>query len=107
MSGVPPHRARARPDGPLAPLLTALLDPDPDRRPSTTAAALERLRRIGVPAGMPWRNRPGAPSVPNRWGPDPDAGKALARALSLGALVGFVAAAALAVGVLTVLALRV
>jgi serine/threonine-protein kinase len=47
------------PEGPLRPLLTALLCPDPAQRP-TAAAALERLRRVEVPRDGPW------PQVPDR-----------------------------------------
>jgi serine/threonine-protein kinase len=51
--------------GPLNPLLDALTDPDPDLRPPTAAAALERLRRIDVPDDGPW------PEVPDRLGEPP------------------------------------
>lgn len=54
------------PDGPLRPLLESLTDPDPDLRPPTAAAALERLRRIVVPQDGPW------PDVPDRLGDPPE-----------------------------------
>ena len=59
-------RLGAAPDGPLRPLLEAMTDPDPDRRPPTAAAALTRLRRLEVPADRPW------PVVPDRLGPPPE-----------------------------------
>ena len=48
LTGRPPRPGRAPlvPEGPLRPLLAALVDPDPRLRPPTAAAALERLRRI-------------------------------------------------------------
>lgn len=51
--------------GPLRPLLEALADPDPSRRPATAAVALERLRRLDLPADEPW------PVVPDRLGEAP------------------------------------
>jgi serine/threonine-protein kinase len=62
--------------GRLRPLLDALTDPDPDRRPPTAAAALDRLRRIGVPPGAPWRAHPRPPHVPDRLGDRPAPGTA-------------------------------
>ena len=50
------------PEGPLRRLVTALVDPDPELRPPTAAAALDRLRRIEVPDDGPW------PAVPDRLG---------------------------------------
>ena len=37
--------------------------PDPGRRPATAAAALDRLRALGVPAGAPWQADPDPPDV--------------------------------------------
>ncbi|WP_243058276.1 serine/threonine-protein kinase [Nocardioides sp. SR21] len=51
--------------GPLRPLLDALTDPDPERRPPTAAEALARLRRIDVPHDRLW------PEVPDRLGEPP------------------------------------
>ena len=61
------------PDGRLRPLLEALTAPEPGLRPPTAAAALERLRRTGVPVGEPWRADPRPPHVPDRLGPAPAA----------------------------------
>jgi serine/threonine-protein kinase len=55
------------PDGALRPLVEALIDPDPERRPPSATAALKRLRRIDVPLDGPW------PTVPDRLGRVPDA----------------------------------
>jgi eukaryotic-like serine/threonine-protein kinase len=60
-------RLGAAPDGPLGPLLEAMTSADPDLRPPTAAAALERLRRIEVARDLPW------PYVPDRH-PDPPTG---------------------------------
>ncbi len=56
------------PAGPLAGLLEALTSPDPDRRPPSALAALERLHRLGVPPGTPWDEHPHPPHVPDRLG---------------------------------------
>lgn len=54
------------PPGPLAPLLAALRDPEPARRPADAAAALATLRALDLPPGPPWsRDRP-APDVRDR-----------------------------------------
>ncbi len=54
------------PPGPLAPLLAALRDPDPARRPADAAAALAGLRALDLPPGPPWsRDRP-TPDVRDR-----------------------------------------
>lgn len=85
LTGRPPRPGRPLlvPEGPLRPLVTALLDPDPSLRP-TAAAALDRLRRLDVPADGPW------PVVPDRL-PPPPAGE---RAATV-AIVCFLAAIAL------------
>jgi serine/threonine-protein kinase len=51
------------PAGALAPLLTALLQDDPDDRPESAAAALVELRSLGVP---PWQ---GGIDIPDRLPP--------------------------------------
>ncbi|CAI9402908.1 serine/threonine-protein kinase [Nocardioides sp. T2.26MG-1] len=56
--GAPP------PDGPLGPLLAAMTSADPDLRPPSAAAALERLRLLDLPHGGPGE-RPW-PFVPDR-----------------------------------------
>ncbi len=61
---------RGAPDqllGVLGPLLEAMTSADPDLRPPTAAAALERLRRIEVPSDRPW------PHVPDRLPEEPAA----------------------------------
>jgi serine/threonine protein kinase len=55
------------PRGPLRPLLVALTEHDPERRPPAAADARIRLRAIGVPEGAPWQHRPHAPVVPDRF----------------------------------------
>jgi len=60
-----PGRVPMVPEGPLRRLVTALVDPDPELRPPTAAAALDRLRRIEVPDDGPW------PAVPDRLGDVP------------------------------------
>ncbi|GAA1778308.1 hypothetical protein GCM10009795_025550 [Nocardioides hankookensis] len=64
LTGRPPRPGRAPmvPEGPLRPLVEALVDPDPQLRPPTAGAALERLRRLDVPVDGPW------PAVPDRLG---------------------------------------
>ena len=66
LTGRVPHGPRALPPGPLRPLLRDLLDPDPGGRPATAAAARDRLRSIGSPAGAPWRASRRPPDVPDR-----------------------------------------
>jgi serine/threonine protein kinase len=51
------------PDTPLGLLLTSFTHPDAGRRPATAAAALDRLRALGVPAGAPWQADPDPPDV--------------------------------------------
>lgn len=67
LTGRPPRPGRAPmvPEGPLRPLLEALVDHDPLLRPPSAAAALERLRRLDLPPDGPW------PVVPDRLGPPP------------------------------------
>ena len=70
LTGRPPRPDRSPlvPEGPLRPLVTALLDDDPTLRP-TAAQALDRLRRLDLRADPadPW------PTVPDRFGPPPGA----------------------------------
>ena len=61
LTGRPP--GAAAPDSRLGRLLGRLTDPDPDRRPASAAAALARLRALGVPAGAPWQAEPRPPDV--------------------------------------------
>jgi serine/threonine-protein kinase len=69
LTGRVPRDRGSVPPGPLRPLLHALTDPRPDGRPPTAAAALVRLRALGLPAGEPWRSGPGPPFVPDRLRP--------------------------------------
>jgi serine/threonine-protein kinase len=51
----------------LRPLVVALTDPDPARRPADAQQARTLLRTLGVPEGTPWRQQPGPPEVPDRF----------------------------------------
>jgi serine/threonine-protein kinase len=66
LTGGPP--GSPAPDSPLGRLLTHLADPDPDRRPASAAAALARLRALGVPSGAPWQADPDPPCVVDLFG---------------------------------------
>ncbi|MEJ7833205.1 MAG: serine/threonine-protein kinase [Nocardioides sp.] len=105
LTGLSPHHRPPPPPGPLQPLVTALTARNPDDRPASAAAALERLRRVGVPPGAPWQTDPGPPVVPDRLGdPAPDRRARSAdpgRASSLLAIGCFVLAIALSLGALT------
>jgi eukaryotic-like serine/threonine-protein kinase len=68
LTGRVPRSTRELPRGRLRRLLTDLCDPDPDRRPPSASAALDRLRAYGVPEGAPWAARPHPPVVPDRYG---------------------------------------
>lgn len=62
LTGRPPRPGHPTlvPEGPLRPLLSAMTHPEPAARIPSAAAALERLRRVDVPADGPW------PTVPDR-----------------------------------------
>ncbi|MBB3045713.1 serine/threonine-protein kinase [Nocardioides soli] len=85
LTGRPPRPGRPLlvPEGPLRPLVGALLDPDPTLRP-TAAAALGRLRRIDVPRDGPW------PVVPDRLPPPPPAAE-WAATVAIGCFVAAIA----------------
>ena len=68
LTGRLPRPPYAVPDGPLSPLLAALLAEEPADRPATALAARAWLRRIGVPTGCPWRDEPRPPYVGERLG---------------------------------------
>ena len=51
------------PRSPLGLLLASFAHPDPGRRPATAAAALDRLRALGVPEGAPWQADRDPPDV--------------------------------------------
>jgi eukaryotic-like serine/threonine-protein kinase len=61
LTGGPP--GGPAPDTPLGRLLASFTDPEPERRPATAAAALVRLRALGIPAGAPWQAGPDPPDV--------------------------------------------
>lgn len=83
LTGRLPRRLSDVPRGRLRGLLVALTDPDPDRRPAGAAAALDRLRACGVPAGAPWAAWPHPPVVPDRYdGLRPPIGPATVAALA-------------------------
>jgi len=63
LTGQPPRQQSGAPAGWLQPLLAALTEPEPETRPASAAAALARLRRLGVPVGAPWRDGPRPPDV--------------------------------------------
>lgn len=69
LTGTMPRAGRppSVPDGPLRPLVDALTGTEPDLRPPSAAAALERLRRLDVPLDPAW------PVVPDRVGEVPGA----------------------------------
>ncbi|ANH37685.1 Serine/threonine-protein kinase PrkC [Nocardioides dokdonensis FR1436] len=62
---------RPAPPGLLSGLVTSLTSPDAGGRPPSALAALERLHRLGVPAGTPWDREPRPPHVPDRLGTPP------------------------------------
>ena len=64
VTGLPPSRQGEIPSHPLRPLLERLLVPDPAARIGSADAALQLLRRLGLPS------EPG-PRVPDRLGPPP------------------------------------
>jgi serine/threonine protein kinase len=63
LTGLSPRQQNGVPDGALRPLIEALVDPDPEQRMPSANAALEMLRRIGVPPGAPWQSDPEPPEV--------------------------------------------
>lgn len=75
LTGLSPRQHTGIPDGPLKPLLHALVESDPDQRIGSANAALEWLRRIGVPQGNPWEQDAEPPEVFHQLGqvdpPDP------------------------------------
>ena len=87
------------PSGPLAPLLTALRDPDPTRRPTDAATALASLRALDLPPGPPWSRDHPAPDVRDRMAAAPAPG-ARAAPLALPALLLLLALALLVTALL-------
>jgi len=63
LSGTRPRPGLGAPPGPLRALLHEMTAPDPARRTPSATAALEHLRRLGVPIGAPWREQVGPPDV--------------------------------------------
>ena len=66
LSGRLPRPPITPPDGPLAPLLRALVAHHPAARPADARTARAWLHRIGVPEGEPWRADPRTPHVGER-----------------------------------------
>lgn len=71
LTGLPPRQQQGPPPGLLAPLLAAMTSPDPERRPASASAALDHLRRLGVPTGAPWQSDPEPPEVFDQLGDVP------------------------------------
>ena len=63
LTGLGPRQHTGAPDGILKPLLDGLTEPEPEQRIPSASAALELLRRLGVPPGAPWQNDPEPPEV--------------------------------------------
>ncbi|GAB2867720.1 serine/threonine-protein kinase [Nocardioides pacificus] len=63
LTGLAPRQQSGVPDCRLRPLLEALTDPDPERRPASATTALGFLRQLGVPPGAPWQSDPEPPEV--------------------------------------------
>jgi len=64
LTGRRPAPRQGAPNGQLRPLLDAMTEPDPDRRTPSVGAALDHLRRLGVPGAV-------AVDVPDRLGDPP------------------------------------
>lgn len=96
LTGRPPKPGRAPmvPEGLLRPLLTALVDADPELRPPSAAATLERLRRVELPVDGPW------PVVPDRLGDPPRVQAARWPTLVIAVSLVVIAACALACGLM-------
>jgi len=98
LTGLSPRQQNGIPDGNLRPLIEALVEPDPEQRMPSANAALEMLRRIGVPAGTPWQNDPEPPEVfdqlgdadvpaaPSYVGPDSNGGGSFSNGTPSGAV---------------------
>lgn len=74
LTGVGPSRqpmTSAAPPGRLKALLDAMTSHDPGRRPPSATAALDYLRRLGVPPGTPWQDEPEPPEVFDQLGDVP------------------------------------
>jgi serine/threonine-protein kinase len=63
LTGLGPRQHTGAPDGVLKPLLDGLTEPEPEQRIPSASAALELLRRLGVPPGAPWQDDPEPPEV--------------------------------------------
>jgi serine/threonine protein kinase len=75
LTGLEPRDQHGPPPGRLAPLLTALTEPEPGRRVATARDALASLRQLGVPSDAPWLQQPEPPEVVDQLGElDPPAG---------------------------------
>ena len=67
LTGRRPGPRHGGPNGPLRPLLDAMTEPDPARRTPSVGAALDHLRRLGIPD----RLDADAVVVPDRLGDPP------------------------------------
>jgi serine/threonine-protein kinase len=63
LTGLSPRQQHGAPPGLLKPLLDAMTSADPELRPPSASAALDYLRRLGVPPGAPWQDDPEPPEV--------------------------------------------
>jgi serine/threonine-protein kinase len=63
LTGLSPRQQQGSPPGLLKPLLDAMTSDDPELRPPSASAALDYLRRLGVPPGAPWQSDPEPPEV--------------------------------------------
>ena len=63
LTGLGPRQHTGAPEGVLKPLLEGLTEPEPEERIPSASAALELLRRLGVPPGAPWQDDPEPPEV--------------------------------------------
>jgi serine/threonine-protein kinase len=104
LTGLAPRQQTGVPEGLLKPLLAALTDPDPAKRPASASAALDLLHRLGVPPGAPWQADPEPPEVFEQLTDvAPLAGERPGRALLLLAIVCFLASLGFSAGALWLL----
>ena len=63
LTGLGPRQHAGATAGRLKPLVDALTEPELEQRVPSADAALELLRRLGVPPGAPWQDDPEPPEV--------------------------------------------
>ncbi|MFC4785919.1 protein kinase domain-containing protein [Nocardioides sp. MAHUQ-72] len=63
LTGLSPRQQQGAPPGVLKPLLDAMTSAHVEQRPPSASAALDYLRRLGVPPGAPWQDDPEPPEV--------------------------------------------